>query len=130
MIKMKKSTKITVSLFVILFSIVTAKDSNKPEPAQFHVGVILNLDTTVGKMAQTSIAMAVEDFYAVHSNYSTSLVLHTKDAKQDDVEATFAGNCLPQEFPLLNLNTSSDALGKKKKRKRKRYTVGKKDRLI
>ena len=76
-------------LLIILFSVVTAhQNSNK----QIPVGVILDFDTLVGKMARTSIAMAVEDFYTRHSNYSTRLVLYTRDSNNDNVKATLAGD--------------------------------------
>ncbi|XP_078150479.1 glutamate receptor 2.8-like isoform X2 [Carex rostrata] len=54
------------------------------------IGVILDLDTLFGKMAQTSITMALEDFYTIHSNYSTRLVLHTRDSNKDNLKATLA----------------------------------------
>ncbi|KAJ3685968.1 hypothetical protein LUZ61_015132 [Rhynchospora tenuis] len=72
----------------------TARNSKKHIP----VGVILDLDTLVGKIAQTSIAMAVEDFYSVHSNYSTRLELYTRDSNKDDVQATLAALDLLQNF--------------------------------
>ena len=77
-------------LFVIIVSVVTAQNSNRNIP----VGVILDLDTLVGKMARTSMAMAVEDFYMVHWNYSTRLVIYTRDSNHDNVnvQATLAGD--------------------------------------
>lgn len=38
-------------------------------------------------MARTSILMAMEDFYAVHRNYKTKLVLHIRDSNADNVQA-------------------------------------------
>lgn len=81
-------------LHVILFSVITAQNSNKQMP----VGVILDLDTLAGKVARTSITMALEDFYTLHSNYSTRLVLYTRDSNKDDVKATLAGDYMkPQK---------------------------------
>ena len=60
---------------------------------EFHVGVILNLGSLVGKVARTSVSLAVEDFYAVHRNYSTKLVLHIRDSMASDVQAAAAGMC-------------------------------------
>ena len=85
---MGKPNTLMFLLFVIIGSVVTAINSNRRIP----VGVILDLDTLVGKMARTSIEMAVEDFYTVHSNYSTRLVLYTRDSHQDNVKATLAGD--------------------------------------
>ncbi|XP_058102141.1 glutamate receptor 2.7-like [Magnolia sinica] len=54
--------------------------------AVIDVGVILDLDTWVGKMGQTCISMALSDLYQAH-NYTTRLVLHTRDSKEDVVGA-------------------------------------------
>ncbi|KMZ74963.1 Glutamate receptor [Zostera marina] len=49
----------------------------------FPVGVILDLETESGMVWNTTIAMAVEDFYASHRDYKTRLVLNVRDTKQD-----------------------------------------------
>ncbi|KAA8540182.1 hypothetical protein F0562_024255 [Nyssa sinensis] len=51
------------------------------------VGLIVDLDTTVGKMSQICMSMALTDFYAANHNYTTRIVLHTRDSKSDVVEA-------------------------------------------
>ncbi|KAJ1700439.1 hypothetical protein LUZ63_000218 [Rhynchospora breviuscula] len=91
---MERATTLVFFLFVVLVSVATAQNSKKHIP----VGVILDLDTLVGKIAQTSIAMAVEDLYSVHSNYSTKLELYTRDSNKDDVQATLAALDLLQNF--------------------------------
>ncbi|RZR93606.1 hypothetical protein BHM03_00022130 [Ensete ventricosum] len=53
--------------------------------------------TLPGKRSRTSIFMAVEDFYAVHSNYTTRVVLHVKDSEKEAIGAAAAGN---QSIPL------------------------------
>lgn len=55
------------------------------------VGVILDLGRTEGKKCRTSISMAIDDFYAVHRNYTTRIILHIRDSNQDNVEAASAG---------------------------------------
>ena len=60
---------------------------------EVHVGVILDLGSLVGKIAITSISMALEDFYSAHRNYSTKLVLHIRDSMSDDVRAAAEGRC-------------------------------------
>jgi glutamate receptor, ionotropic, plant len=57
----------------------------------FHVGVILDLSTVMGKARQTSISMAAEDFYAAHRNYSTRMAIHFRDSNDDAVQAAFQG---------------------------------------
>ncbi|XP_039131572.1 glutamate receptor 2.8-like isoform X2 [Dioscorea cayenensis subsp. rotundata] len=53
----------------------------------FHVGVVLNLGTRIGKIGQTSISLAMDEFYASHQHYTTRLVLHTRDSENDVVQA-------------------------------------------
>ncbi|KAL0383207.1 UNVERIFIED_CONTAM: Glutamate receptor 2.8 [Sesamum calycinum] len=53
------------------------------------IGVVLDLDSPLGTMADVCMEMAVSDFYAAHPNYATRLRLHTKNAKSV-LEANFA----------------------------------------
>jgi hypothetical protein len=55
-----------------------------------HIGVVLNLNSTMGTMADVCISMALEDFYLVHPDYQTRLFLHTKDA-QEELEVVSEG---------------------------------------
>ncbi|XP_010255695.1 PREDICTED: glutamate receptor 2.2-like [Nelumbo nucifera] len=64
---------------------------------QFHVGVVLDMETLVGKISNSSISMAVTDFYDSHSDYKTRLVLHTRDSNQDVVAAAIAAIDLLQK---------------------------------
>ncbi|XP_020397396.1 LOW QUALITY PROTEIN: glutamate receptor 2.8 [Zea mays] len=73
--------------FVVFFILSFAQRAPTSEAATLNVGVILNLQSLVGKMARTSILMAMEDFYAVHRNYTTKLVLHIRDSSADSVQA-------------------------------------------
>ena len=90
-LKMERPIKLMVFFYVTFFSVVTAQPWNNLTSAQFHVGVILDSSTLVGKIGQTSIAMAVEDFYKMHENYRTRLMLHGRDANSDDLQASSAG---------------------------------------
>ncbi|OWM81901.1 hypothetical protein CDL15_Pgr007940 [Punica granatum] len=54
------------------------------------IGVILDLDSYVGRMSKTSLEMAVKDFYGTHQNYTTRLVLHSRDSGSGVVEAASA----------------------------------------
>ncbi|KAF5197309.1 Glutamate receptor 2.2 [Thalictrum thalictroides] len=51
------------------------------EATQFHVGVILDLESWNGRMSNNCISMAAQDFYALNAHYRTRLVLHTEDSK-------------------------------------------------
>ncbi|KAF8748652.1 hypothetical protein HU200_012871 [Digitaria exilis] len=91
---MATGVKITMFLF-LAFSSAVAQNVRESKVEEFHVGVVLDLGTTVGKVANTSISIAVEDFYAVHPNYTTRLILHVRDSMSDDVQAAYAGKFHP-----------------------------------
>ena len=59
--------------------------------AKVDVGVILDLQTIQGKMYKTCISMAIEEFYSKNTNYSTVIVPHFKDSREDVVSAASAG---------------------------------------
>ncbi|XVF32050.1 hypothetical protein REPUB_Repub17cG0048400 [Reevesia pubescens] len=55
-----------------------------------NVGVVLDFDSLVGKIGWSCINMAVSDFYAIHGDYKTRLVLNTRDSNEDVVGAAAA----------------------------------------
>ncbi|TVU09635.1 hypothetical protein EJB05_43121 [Eragrostis curvula] len=75
-------------LFVFTFS--AAQNVTRSWADEFHVGVILDLGSMVGKVARTSISLAVEDFYAAHQNCSRKLVLHVRESAGNDLQAASA----------------------------------------
>lgn len=56
------------------------------------VGVILDLNTTLGKISQICISMAIEDFYSDGLNRTTIMVPHFRDSRGDVVSAASTGN--------------------------------------
>ncbi|KAK3133386.1 hypothetical protein QOZ80_6AG0535880 [Eleusine coracana subsp. coracana] len=84
---MKIAHRIILLLVLSATSIVAGQNATGREPQEVHVGVILDVGSLVGKIAVTSISLAMEDFYAAHQNYSTKLVLHIRDSMSDDVQA-------------------------------------------
>jgi hypothetical protein len=77
--------------FIILFLLISAILGGKQSMADVNVirvGVVLDLNSTVGEMAESYISMAVSDFYVVNANYQTRLTLFTRDSKDDVVGAT------------------------------------------
>jgi ionotropic glutamate receptor len=78
-------------LLLLAFSFAFAGSVTERKAEEFHVGVVLDLGTTVAKVARTSMSLAVEDFNAVHPSYTTRLVLHVRDSMGDDVQAASAG---------------------------------------
>ncbi|OEL14159.1 Glutamate receptor 2.7 [Dichanthelium oligosanthes] len=77
----------SILLIFLLFGVASAQNATGRGAKELHVGVILDLGSLVGRMARTSIELAMEDFYAVYGNYSTRLVLHVRDSMSDDVQA-------------------------------------------
>jgi ionotropic glutamate receptor len=77
----------TVILLLLLSAGIGVAQNTSGGAHEVHVGVILDLGSLVGKIAMTSISLALEDFYAAHQNYSTKLVLHIRDSMSDDVRA-------------------------------------------
>lgn len=55
------------------------------------VGVVLDLKSLVGGMAERCMSMALSDFYEENESYNTRLALLTKDSGDDVVAAASAG---------------------------------------
>lgn len=63
----------------------------------FHVGVILDVNSSsspVGRIALSCLAQAQSDFYSVHNDYRTRLILHIRDSNDSVVDAAAAGKFL------------------------------------
>lgn len=79
------------AIFFLFLSLTVAQNITGSGEDTLNVGVILHLKSLVGKMARTSILMAVEDFYKAHRNFKTKLVLHIGDSNGDDIQAASEG---------------------------------------
>lgn len=55
------------------------------------VGVVLDSDSSIGKMGFSYMEMALSDFYESHRNYKTRLALFAKNSMEDVIEAAAAG---------------------------------------
>ncbi|EOY31640.1 Uncharacterized protein TCM_038621 [Theobroma cacao] len=66
--------------FLWVQSEVSSETRGIEENSSIQVGVILDLKSPLGAMAEICISMAVSDFYDDHSGYRTRLELHTRDA--------------------------------------------------
>lgn len=125
-----KQSFLFLFFFICLLCINTCFPSGVQAGAIVDVGVVLDLDTWVGKMSQSCMSMALSDFYAAR-NYSTKLILHPRDSKKDVVGAAARGTL----SLLLNLiffdNTRTCGEGVHTSRKRahtcrkETYTRGK-----
>ncbi|KAI3803291.1 hypothetical protein L1987_31441 [Smallanthus sonchifolius] len=90
---------------------------------EVRIGVILDMDSSVGKMSNSCIAMAIHDFYEKHNDSTTVIRPHFRDSKQDNVRAASVAIDLMKNIQvtaILGLTTSSQAdfiidIGKKTK---------------
>ena len=79
-------------LFILFLLLSLLGKQSMADDVVVRVGIVLDLNSTVGKVAESYILMAVSDFYAVNANYRTRLSLFTRDSKDDVVGAACAGN--------------------------------------
>ncbi|KAJ8634679.1 hypothetical protein MRB53_008946 [Persea americana] len=82
------------SSFLLLFSLTligrcptTAQNKSPNARISFDIGIVLHLESTLGKTNNVCISMALDDFFTTENNYNTKLILHWRDSKEDDVEA-------------------------------------------
>lgn len=80
----------TVSSLSLLISIYLSL-CNAQINTTFEVGVILDVDTLVGRIGMTSLSLALSDFYSSNPNSSTRLVLHTRDSRGQITGAAASG---------------------------------------
>ncbi|KAK4404500.1 Glutamate receptor 2.9 [Sesamum angolense] len=98
-------TRILILFFITSWFCCAASDavehgsSEQKRDSVVPIGVVLDLDSPLGTVADVCMEMAVSDFYAAHPNYSTRLRLHTKNAKSV-LEANFAGNFVQTDYEI------------------------------
>ncbi|XP_024194063.1 glutamate receptor 2.9 isoform X2 [Rosa chinensis] len=91
-------------IFIVLF-IPGIELSTTKEVIQVPVGVVLNLNSSVGAMAENCMTMALDDFYTKHAHYQTRLFFLTRDSKNDVVSAAFEAQ------HLINIENVSAIIG-------------------
>ncbi|KAK4719096.1 hypothetical protein R3W88_017434 [Solanum pinnatisectum] len=80
-----------VSIISFYHSMMPIKgEDNKTSVAKVDVGIILDLETDVGKVMHISILLALDDYHATASRSAIRIVPHFRDSKKDDVEAASA----------------------------------------
>ncbi|KAL6289613.1 hypothetical protein ACE6H2_007123 [Prunus campanulata] len=84
----KKQTILCLS-FVTLFSLLGLCSPNIVVE-EVHVSVILDMGSREGKIILSCISTALSDFYHLHDNYSTRVILHTRDSKGKALHALSA----------------------------------------
>ncbi|GFQ07698.1 glutamate receptor 2.7, partial [Phtheirospermum japonicum] len=71
-----------LSFSLLLVSPLISLLCNAQTNTTFQVGVVLDVDSLVGRIGLTSLSLAASDFYSVNRNYSTRLVLHVRDSRR------------------------------------------------
>lgn len=82
-----------LSVALLLLPLSTSQNSITTT-IDFHVGVILDLDSPaspVGRIGMSCLSMAHSDFYSLHPDYKTRLLLHVRDSNDSVVDAAAAG---------------------------------------
>lgn len=86
-----------VLLFIVLLSLHvflgTSQSQTRPHSKNttFQVGVLLDLDSPTGIIGLSYMKMALSDFYALHTNYTTRLALHVEDPKGHVIDCAALG---------------------------------------
>ncbi|KAM0017598.1 putative periplasmic binding protein-like I [Helianthus debilis subsp. tardiflorus] len=96
--------------FIAVMCLIWVANS-KPE-REVNIGVILDMDTGIGKMSSTCITIAIHDFYQKHNHSTTIIRPHFRDSKQDNVRAASVAIDLlknVQVAAILGPTTSSQA---------------------
>ncbi|EOY29260.1 Glutamate receptor, putative [Theobroma cacao] len=86
---MRSSTKPIFHLFC-LFIFLLEGVLTQNTTTEVNVGVVLDMDSLVGKIGLSCINMALSDFYDTHAHYKTRMVLNIRDSKEDVVAAADA----------------------------------------
>ncbi|OEL24842.1 Glutamate receptor 2.8 [Dichanthelium oligosanthes] len=81
---------VVVHLLLGLASLIPATTRAQPPPATVTVGLIIDADSPVGRIANTTIPMALDDFYAAFPNASTRVRVLQHDSGGDVVAAASA----------------------------------------
>ncbi|KAJ0833664.1 putative periplasmic binding protein-like I [Helianthus annuus] len=91
---------IIMLMLMPMLTINTATTNANGTTREIAIGVILDLKSSVGKVSKICIEMALRDFYQTHNNYTTKIVLHFRDSKNDRVEAACAAIQLIKDFKV------------------------------
>ncbi|XP_010322804.1 glutamate receptor 2.8 [Solanum lycopersicum] len=96
--QMKNPRRHFLILFIQLVSIISfchyvmpiRGENNNTSAVKVDLGIILDMETDVGKVMHTCILLAIEDYHAAASHTATRIVPHLRDSEKDDVEEASA----------------------------------------
>ena len=65
---------------------------SEQERVRVRVGMVLNLGSLEGTIVETSVSLALSDFYAVNSDYKTRVSLSVRNSQGEPLLALASGN--------------------------------------
>ncbi|XP_057799199.1 glutamate receptor 2.7-like [Salvia miltiorrhiza] len=89
-LKYLQKMKLEAPLVALVLLLSTLSMNSSRAPFLVRVGLVVDMDSDVGKMGFTCIEMAISDFYSRHGYYQTRLLLNKRDSKRDVVGAAAA----------------------------------------
>ncbi|XP_059299514.1 glutamate receptor 2.9-like [Lycium ferocissimum] len=89
-----------VSIISFYHYIIPIRGEDETGVAKMDVGIILDMETDVGKVMHTCILLALEDYHAAASRSAVRIVHHLRDSKKDDVEAASAAISLLKDVQV------------------------------
>jgi hypothetical protein len=78
-------------LFLLIGLAVSLVATSRAQPTDVNVGLIIDAASPVGKIANTTIPMALDDFYAAFPNSTARVKILLHDSGGDVVAAASAG---------------------------------------
>lgn len=88
-------------LFLLVITTITIHVNGNTNPINIGIGVILDMESMVGKISSTCISMALQDFYQKNTNYTTIVVPTFRDSKQDNIQAASAAIDLLKNLQVI-----------------------------
>ncbi|GFZ04379.1 glutamate receptor 2.8 [Actinidia rufa] len=76
---LKPSRYLALVVVLLMSYYIVALAGQNDSALVVDVGVIVDADSISGKISQTCMMMALEDFYAAHTNHTTRIVLHNRE---------------------------------------------------
>ncbi|KAI3492328.1 hypothetical protein L1887_43258 [Cichorium endivia] len=77
-------------MLILALTMMLAVNGVKHGREEIGVGVILDMDSSLGKSIRISMLMAIEDFYKDTNNSTTIIIPHFRDSKYSNVDAASA----------------------------------------
>ncbi|KAL3825959.1 hypothetical protein ACJIZ3_021988 [Penstemon smallii] len=81
---------VSLIICVFFFLCINAQEeaqNNSNNSTLFKVGVVLDLDSLVGRIGMTSLSLALSDYYSVDRNYTAKIALHVRDSNGQVIDA-------------------------------------------